>query len=54
VIGTADHVIPPAKQLFMANRAHAHISEVNAGHLSLIPDPGTVTGVILDPARASP
>jgi pimeloyl-ACP methyl ester carboxylesterase len=32
VIGTADHVIPPAELLFMAHRAHAHITEINAGH----------------------
>jgi pimeloyl-ACP methyl ester carboxylesterase len=53
VIGTADQVIPPAEQLFMANRAHARITEVNAGHLSLISDPGAVTSVILAAARAT-
>ena len=53
VIGTADHVIPPAEQLFMAQRAGAHITEVNASHLSLISQPGTVTRVILAAARAT-
>jgi pimeloyl-ACP methyl ester carboxylesterase len=53
VIGTADHVIPPAEQLFMANRAHARITTVDASHLSLISQPGTVTRVILDAARAT-
>jgi len=53
VIGTADHVIPPAEQLFMAQRAGAHITEVNASHLSLISQPGTVTRVILVAARAT-
>ena len=40
VVGTADHVIPPAVQLAMARHAHAHITEVNAPHLSMISDPG--------------
>jgi pimeloyl-ACP methyl ester carboxylesterase len=52
LIGTADHAIPPAELLFMSQRAHADITEVNAGHLSLISDPGAVTRVILDAARA--
>jgi pimeloyl-ACP methyl ester carboxylesterase len=52
VVGTADHVIPPAEQLFMATRAHAHITEVDAPHLSMVADPGTVTQVILDAAHA--
>jgi pimeloyl-ACP methyl ester carboxylesterase len=50
VIGTADHVIPPAEQLFMSERANAHITEVNAGHLSLISDPGAVTRTIIQAA----
>ncbi|MFI9105507.1 alpha/beta fold hydrolase [Streptomyces fildesensis] len=53
VVGTADHVIPPAEQLSMATRADARITKVKAGHLSLITRPGTVTNVILDAARAA-
>jgi pimeloyl-ACP methyl ester carboxylesterase len=53
VIGTADHVIPPAEQLFMSKRAGAHITEIDAGHLSLISDPGAVTRVIIEAARAA-
>jgi pimeloyl-ACP methyl ester carboxylesterase len=49
-IGTADHVIPPAEQLFMANRAHAHITEVDGSHLSLISHPDAVTQVITEAA----
>jgi pimeloyl-ACP methyl ester carboxylesterase len=52
IIGTADHVIPPAEQVVMAQRAGAHISEINAPHLSMISDPGAVTRVIVDAARA--
>jgi pimeloyl-ACP methyl ester carboxylesterase len=52
VIGTADHVIPPAEQLFMSERAHARITEVDAGHLSLLSDPGAVTRTIIRAADA--
>jgi hypothetical protein len=53
VIGTADRVIPPAEQLFMAHRAGARITTVNASHLSPISQPGTVTSVILAAAGAT-
>ena len=53
LIGTADHVIPPAEQLFMSQRASAHITEVDSGHLSLISHPGAVTRVIIAAARAT-
>ncbi len=53
VIGTADRVIPPAGQLAMAQRAGAHITKIDAPHLSMISDPGAVTQVILDAARAA-
>jgi pimeloyl-ACP methyl ester carboxylesterase len=52
VVGTADKVIPPAQQLMMAHHAGSHIIKVNAGHLSLISQPQTVTDVIEDAARA--
>jgi pimeloyl-ACP methyl ester carboxylesterase len=53
VVGTGDKVIPLAQQLSMAHHAGAHITEVNAGHLSLISRPQTVTDVIEDAARAT-
>ena len=53
VVGTADHAIPLALQLAMANTAHAHITTVNAPHLSMISNPGTVTNVILQAVRAT-
>jgi pimeloyl-ACP methyl ester carboxylesterase len=46
LIGTADRVITPAQQLAMSTNAGATISTVNAGHLSLITRPKTVTNVI--------
>jgi pimeloyl-ACP methyl ester carboxylesterase len=53
LIGTADHVIPPPEQLFMSKRAHAHITKIDAGHLSLISRPGAVTRVIIAAAQAT-
>lgn len=53
LIGTEDHVIPPALQEQMAQRAGAHISTVKAGHLSPITDPAAVTKVILAAAGAA-
>ena len=53
VVGTADHAIPLALQLAMAENAHAHITEINAPHLSMISDPGVVTSVILQAVRAT-
>ena len=53
MIGTADQVIPPAELTFMARRAGAHITDVNAGHLSLISDPSVVTRVILKAVQAT-
>jgi pimeloyl-ACP methyl ester carboxylesterase len=53
IIGTQDHVIPPAEQLVMAHRAGAHITEIKAPHLSMISDPGAVTQVIVNAARAT-
>jgi pimeloyl-ACP methyl ester carboxylesterase len=53
VIGTADHVIPAAQQLFMAKRAHAHITKVDAPHLSMISDPSVVARVIMKAAHVT-
>jgi pimeloyl-ACP methyl ester carboxylesterase len=53
VIGTGDQVIPPAELTFMAKRAGAHITDVNAGHLSLVSEPSVVIGVILQAVQAT-
>ena len=53
VIGTADQVLPPAQQTSMAQRAGAHITDVNAGHLSMIADPEAVAQVIEQAAQAT-
>ena len=46
VVGTQDRVLPGATQLFMANRAHSHITEVAASHLSMVSHPLQVAAVI--------
>ena len=51
VAGTIDKAIPLSIQLFMAKRAHSHITEVRAGHLSMISQPATVTKVIAEAAQ---
>lgn len=51
VVGTADHAIPPAVQEFMARRAHATITKIDASHLSLISHAAQVARVIEEAAR---
>jgi pimeloyl-ACP methyl ester carboxylesterase len=53
VLGTIDKAIPPAIQLFMAQRMHAHITRVRAGHLSMVAAPGAVAKVITAAAKAT-
>jgi pimeloyl-ACP methyl ester carboxylesterase len=53
LLGTLDHVIPPALQEEMYERAGAHIHRVKAGHLSLITRPDAVVGVILSAVEAT-
>jgi pimeloyl-ACP methyl ester carboxylesterase len=53
LIGTADHAIPPALLQAMANHAGAHVSTVDAGHLSLVTRPNAVTNLILTAVDAT-
>jgi pimeloyl-ACP methyl ester carboxylesterase len=53
VIGTQDHAITPASQIAMANRADAHITEIDAPHLSMLSDPRVVARVIEQAAQAT-
>src|SRR5581483_12192643 len=53
LIGTMDHVIPPALQEQQSNRAGAPITKVKAGHLSLITRPADVTKVIISAVDAT-
>jgi pimeloyl-ACP methyl ester carboxylesterase len=53
VVGTQDRAIPPAELTFMAQRAKAQITNVFAGHLSMITQPREVAHVITDAAAAT-
>ena len=53
LLGTQDHVIPPALQAEMYERAGAQISTVKAGHLSLITRPDAVGRMILSAVEAT-
>ncbi|MFM9498975.1 alpha/beta hydrolase [Streptomyces galilaeus] len=48
-----DHLIPPAAERFMAERAHAHTSEVAAPHNVLLTNPTAVSDVIKQAARTT-
>ncbi len=45
-LGTADNIITPASQRSMAERAKAKITEVDAGHLSMVSHPEVILEVI--------
>ena len=53
VIGREDQAIPPSELTFMAQRAHATITYVTAGHLSMITQPRRVAEVITSAAEAT-
>jgi pimeloyl-ACP methyl ester carboxylesterase len=51
LVGTADNVIPPAEQQFMARRANARTVAVRTSHLAMMSRPGAVTRLIRRAAR---
>src|SRR5215216_5669608 len=53
LVGAVDHVIPPATQLFMAERADARIVKIKASHLPMVSRPGAVTRLIVAAARST-
>ncbi|MFF2145234.1 alpha/beta fold hydrolase [Kitasatospora sp. NPDC058190] len=53
IVTTEDLNIPAAAQRFMAERAHAHTTEVAASHSVAVSHPGLVAGVIEQAARGS-
>jgi pimeloyl-ACP methyl ester carboxylesterase len=53
VLGTIDKAIPPDIQLFMAQRIHAHVTRVRAGHLAMVAAPDVVAKVITAAAKAA-
>ena len=52
LVATEDRAIPPATQRFMADRAGAHTSEVEASHVAHISQPDETVDVILDAAAS--
>lgn len=53
LVSAQDQVIPPDAQRFMAQRALAHTTEIDASHASLVSRPDEVTAVIVDAATAT-
>jgi pimeloyl-ACP methyl ester carboxylesterase len=54
LVAEADQAIPPAAELFMAQRAHSHITEVNgASHAVLISHPDATANLIIEAATAT-
>lgn len=53
VAGTQDKSVPIALQEKMAARAHAHLTEVKAGHLAMLQHPATITRVIEEAASST-
>ena len=45
-------MIPPATQLFMAQRAQARIVTIKASHLPMVSQPGAVTRLIVAAAHS--
>jgi pimeloyl-ACP methyl ester carboxylesterase len=50
---TEDRAIPAATQRFMAERAHARVTEVAASHASMVSQPEAATQLILEAAEAA-
>jgi pimeloyl-ACP methyl ester carboxylesterase len=53
LIATADQVIPPAAQRFMAQRAGARTVEIHASHAITLTQPAAVAGQISAAATSS-
>ncbi|MFG2970340.1 alpha/beta fold hydrolase [Streptomyces sp. NPDC048288] len=53
LVATQDLNIPRRAQEFMAERAHAHVTEVRSSHAVSVSRPGKVTDVIEDAARSA-
>ena len=52
LVTSEDRAIPPATQRFMANRAGAQTTEVEASHVPQISRPGAATRIILEAAES--
>ncbi|MFE3032353.1 alpha/beta fold hydrolase [Streptomyces canus] len=54
LLGTQDHIVPPALQSTMAKNAGAKITEVKAGHLPMVTNPHAVEALIVKADRSTP
>ena len=52
IVALDDHAIPAQAELFMANRAHAHIITTHSGHDVPAARPGVVDSVVLAAAQS--
>jgi pimeloyl-ACP methyl ester carboxylesterase len=52
IVALEDHAIPTQAEIFMADRAHAHIVTTNSGHDVPAARPGVVDSVVLDAAQS--
>ena len=52
LIARADNMIAPAAERFMAERAHAHVVELDASHAVTVSQPDAVTQLIVDAAHS--
>ncbi|MEV7238712.1 alpha/beta hydrolase [Streptomyces sp. NPDC051020] len=53
LITTQDHAINPDEQRYMAQRAHAHTTEINSSHAAPLTHPGAVTRVVEQAAHTT-
>jgi pimeloyl-ACP methyl ester carboxylesterase len=53
IVALEDHAIPTQAELFMANRAHAHIVETHSGHDVPAAQPGVVDSTIVKAAQSA-
>ncbi|GHH82123.1 alpha/beta hydrolase [Streptomyces sulfonofaciens] len=53
LVSKDDHLIPPAAESFMAARAHSHTVEADTPHAAQVTDPGIVTNLIEQAAKAA-
>jgi pimeloyl-ACP methyl ester carboxylesterase len=52
LVARADNMISPAAERFMAERAHAHVVELDASHAVTVSQPDAVAALIVDAAHS--
>ena len=48
-----DHAIPPESERFMAERMHAHTTEIDSSHVAMITHAGAVTAIVTSAAKTT-